>query len=117
MRTSSSGTTTNSYNRGKAYLYLGGASVADVAFSLDKSTVTWNGSCNPALFDVVRGSVSDLPDYSRAACLENDSTDTSTPAGSDPSVTSAYYYLVSCHNPKDWDDATQTGTRTITACP
>ena len=102
---------------GKSHVFMGGPSVAGVGFSSDKSTITWSGMCNPSLYDVVRGVISDLPNFSLATCLENNSPDASTPALSNPPAGAGYYYLACCDTPKDWNDGTQTGTRTITACP
>jgi hypothetical protein len=102
---------------GKAHVFMGGPSVAGIGFSSNKSTITWNGMCNPSLYDVVRGVISDLPNFTLATCLENNSTDASTPAGINPPAGAGYYYLASCDSPKNWNDGTQTGTRIITACP
>jgi hypothetical protein len=79
--------------------------------------ITWNGVCSPSLYDVVRGVISDLPNFSLATCLENNSPDSSTLDATTPPVHTGYYYLASCDAPKEWNDGTQTGTRTVTPCP
>jgi hypothetical protein len=103
------------YNTGAAYLYLGGPNVDHLAFASNKTTITWVGQCTPSLYDVVRGALSDLPNFSLATCLENDSTDASTTDTTTPAAGKGFYYLVSCNSPKSWDDNKQRGS--ITACP
>jgi hypothetical protein len=105
------------YSAGKAYVFLGGPPVAGIGFSSNKTTMTWNGECSPSQYDIVRGVISDLPNFSLATCMENNSLDASTVDLSNPPAGSGYYYLASCDAPKFWNDGTQTGTRTITTCP
>jgi hypothetical protein len=109
------GDPTTNYNTGAAYLYLGGPNVDHLAFASNKTTISWVGQCTPSVYDVVRGALSDLPNFSLATCLENDSPDASTTDTTTPAAGKGFYYLVSCNSPKSWDDNKQRGA--ITACP
>lgn len=85
--------------------------------SSNKQTITWTGS---GTFDVAKGNIAQIPTWSAASCLQNN---TSTPTATDaatPAANAGFYYTVRCDGgsgPTSYTDGTETGSRTITACP
>jgi hypothetical protein len=88
-------------------------------FPASKTQFTWGGS--GGTFDAVRGNCSEFqstPTWSTATCLTNDTAATSVTDAVTPAVGQGFYYLVRCSTgPSTYNDGTQTGSRTITACP
>jgi hypothetical protein len=83
-----------------------------------KTQINWTGT---GTFDAVRGNCSEFqstPTWSTATCLANDTTANSATDAVTPAAGQGFYYLVRCTTgPNNYNDGTQTGSRTPTACP
>ncbi|MFN7965454.1 MAG: S8 family serine peptidase [Acidobacteriota bacterium] len=82
-----------------------------------KTQINWVGS---GTFDAVRGNCSEFqstPTWSTATCLANDTPTTSATDAVTPAPGQGFYYLVRCAVAGTYNDGTQTGSRTPTACP
>jgi hypothetical protein len=90
--------------------------VNSASFSND-NTINWTGGTGP--WDVARGNCSEFastPTWSTATCLANNTSGTSLSVAPNPPTGQAFYYLVRCDG-GTYNDGTQTGTRSVTACP
>ena len=78
------------------------------AFRVDRATCL--------AFAAARGSLENGCN-STATCLANDTPTTSATDAVTPAPGQGFYYLVRCATAGTYNDGTQTGSRTPTACP
>jgi hypothetical protein len=97
----------------------GSCSVVVNSLSFTSSTsLSWTGS---GTFDVARGNCSEFqstPTWSTASCLADNLAATTLSDATTPTAGQSFYYVLRCADGSGtYNDGTQQGTRSITACP